>query len=68
MTVKEKKDKNYLCSGFHGMLIAVKGYENVIIRDIAKAAVMNVGLNINIPLAASLTSLRKLVLNIRASY
>jgi hypothetical protein len=44
MTVKGKKDKNYLYSGFHGMLIATKGYENVIIGDIAKAAVMIIGL------------------------
>jgi len=44
MTVKGKKDKNYLYSGFHGMLIATKGYENVIIGDIAKAAVMSIGL------------------------
>lgn len=44
MTVKGKKDKNYLYSGFHGMLIATKGYENVTIRDIAEAAVMGIGL------------------------
>ncbi len=44
MTVKGKKDKNYLYSGFQGMLIATKGYENVILRDIVKTAVLSIGL------------------------